>query len=74
MSAIKIHLIEIAGHYDMRSRVLERRAERESGCTIAELLLSFHFQMKANYSVWREDRASMRVAGNAGAEVVNWGM
>lgn len=62
MSAIKIHLIEIAGHYDMRSRVLERRAEtrgeRESGCTIAELLLSFHFQMKANYAAWREDRAA----------------
>lgn len=32
--------------------------ERESGCTIAELLLSFHFQMKANYAVWREDRAA----------------
>lgn len=34
-----------------------RDRERQSGCTIAEVLLSFHFEMKANYAVWREDGA-----------------
>ena len=40
-------------------------AEKEkSGCTIAEVLLSFHFQMKANYAVWRGRRGGVRGAGN----------
>ena len=41
VSAIKIHLIEIAGHYDRR--VGETEETEKSGCTIAEVLLFFSF-------------------------------
>lgn len=42
--------------------------EKKSGCTIAEVLLSFHFQMKANYAVWREDgtACAMQETGSRG--------
>jgi len=39
------------------------RERGKSGCTIAEVLLSFHSQMKANYAVARR-RGGVRRAGN----------